>query len=159
MPALEGGATATVALLVSTFGVCLLGGVVPVVNVELYLIAAAAVSPGRLALPLILLATSGQMVAKSLLYLAGRGIGRLPVGLPGDRMRTAVERMRSRPAIGQLALLGSAVTGLPPFYAVSIACGALRVSYPRFLLLGSCGRFLRFSAVVLAPQAVRGILR
>jgi len=157
MPALEGVAAPAV-LLVSTFGLCLLSGIVPAVNVELYLIAAAAASPGRLALPLILVATSGQMMAKSLLYLAGRRIGRLSVGFSDDRIRTFAERMRSGHAIGHLALLGSAVTGLPPFYAVSIASGALRVSFARFLLLGSCGRCLRFSAVVLAPQAVRRFL-
>ena len=158
MPTLAGGATTTVVLLASTFGLCLLSGVVPVINVELYLISAAAVSPRRLALPLILLATSGQMVAKSLLYLAGRGTAQLPAVRLGDRVRAVAERMRSRPGIEHLVLLGSAVTGLPPFYAVSIASGALRVSFTRFLLLGWCGRCLRFSGVVLAPQAVRGFL-
>jgi membrane protein YqaA with SNARE-associated domain len=156
MSALQSGAATSIALLAATFSFSLLGGLIPLLNVELYLVSVATVAPRCLALSLILLAACGQMVAKSLLYLAGRG-ARLPGWLRGKRMQAAAERIRSRPRIGDLFLLGSAVTGLPPFYAVSIASGAVKVPFARFLVLGLFGRCLRFSAVVLAPQALRGL--
>jgi membrane protein YqaA with SNARE-associated domain len=157
MSALQSGAATTIALLAATFGFSLLGGLIPVLNVELYLVSAATVAPRCLALSLILLAASGQMVAKSSLYLAGRGAAGLPARLRSKRMQAAAERIRSRQRIGDLFLFGSAVTGLPPFYAVSIASGAVKVPFARFLVLGLFGRCLRFSAVVLAPQALRGV--
>ena len=157
MSALQSAAATSITLLAATFGFSLLGGLIPVLNVEVYLVAVATVAPRCLALSLILLAASGQMVAKSALYLAGRSVARLPGRLRGQRMQAAAERIRSRQSIGNLFLLGSAVTGLPPFYAVSIASGALKVPFARFLVLGLLGRCLRFSAVVLAPQALRGV--
>lgn len=139
MSALQSAAATSITLLAATFGFSLLGGLIPVLNVEVYLVAVATVAPRCLALSLILLAASGQMVAKSALYLAGRSVARLPGRLRSQRMQAAAERIRSRQSIGNLFLLGSAVTGLPPFYAVSIASGALKVPFARFLVLGLFG--------------------
>jgi membrane protein YqaA with SNARE-associated domain len=43
---------------------------------------------------------------------------------------------------------------MPPFYALSIVSGMLRVHIASFLLLGFLGRALRFAAVILMPQLV-----
>ena len=59
--------------LLGSFVVGLVSGLVPVVNTEAYLLAVAAFAPSDRLLPVIVLTTIGQMIAKSLLYLAGSG--------------------------------------------------------------------------------------
>jgi membrane protein YqaA with SNARE-associated domain len=135
-----------------TFAYCVLSGLIPFVNAELYLLAASAAAPRELAIPLVLAATAGQMTAKACMYGAGRGV----VRLPGERMKRwvveAENRARDKPVTGGGVVFLSAASGLPPFYVVSIACGVLRFRFGLFLLLGFLGRFIRFGAVVLGPQ-------
>ena len=63
----------------TTFLVCLVGGFVPVVNAEVYLATAGAMSDRALVIPLVIAGTLGQMTAKTAIFLAGRG----PVPLRG----------------------------------------------------------------------------
>jgi membrane protein YqaA with SNARE-associated domain len=139
----------------ATYGVLLLSAVVPFVNAELYLIAAAALAPRDLLVPLIVAATLGQMTGKLLMYYAGRGA----VHLPSARVRRAIATVRTRyadrSALGDLTILASASVGLPPFYVVSIAAGMLGIHVARFAALGTVGRAARFAAIVLAPQLFR----
>lgn len=148
--------TAMLAFL-TTFGVCALSAVVPVVNAEIYLLAASAMAPRELALPLIVAAATGQMLGKSIMYYAGVGALRLP----SERLRRTVARVEARyrsagkggATFGGGIILLSAVVGLPPFYVVSIACGLFRIPFAQFLVLGLLGRLVRFAVIVLAPQA------
>jgi membrane protein YqaA with SNARE-associated domain len=141
----------------TTFGVCALSAVVPVVNSEIYLLAASAMAPRELAVPLILAAASGQMLGKSVMYFAGVGALRLP----SERLRRMVARVEERyraagkggATLGGGVILLSAVVGLPPFYVVSIACGLFRIPFAQFFVLGLFGRLVRFALIVLAPQA------
>jgi membrane protein YqaA with SNARE-associated domain len=48
----------------------------------------------------------------------------------------------------------SAVFGLPPFYVTTVAAGAMRVSFVRFLIAAIFGRLVHFSAVALAPLVI-----
>jgi membrane protein YqaA with SNARE-associated domain len=153
-------ASRLIATFLTTFAVCLLSSVVPVVNAEIYLLAASAIAPPRLVPALIIGAALAQMVGKSLLYYGGRGALRLP----SVRLRRMVESVQQRyqtgtaaPALGGTVVLASAGVGLPPFYVVSIACGIFRVPYPHFLLLGLVGMLARFTVVVLAPQVAKVI--
>jgi membrane protein YqaA with SNARE-associated domain len=102
--------------------------------------------------PTVLAASSGQMTAKALLYLAGRGLLRFRLKTHGDRIRTAVERLGRAKERAAPLLLASATTGIPPFYATSIAAGLLRFPLRCFLVLGLLGRLLRFAAVFLLPR-------
>lgn len=146
---------ATLAFL-TTFGVCAFSAVVPLVNAELYLLAASALAPRELAVPLILAAAFGQMAGKSLMYLAGVGA----LKLPGERLRRVVAQADARyhraatggATLGGGVILLSAIVGLPPFYIVSVACGLLRIPFMQFLVLGLAGRLVRFTVIVLAPQ-------
>ena len=148
--------TAVLAFL-TTFGVCALSAVVPVVNSEIYLLAASAMAPPELAIPLILAAATGQMLGKSIMYYAGVGALRLP----SERLRRTVARVEDRyrsagtgaATIGGGVILLSAVVGLPPFYVVSIACGLFRIPFTQFFVIGLLGRLVRFAVLVLAPQA------
>ena len=52
-------------------------------------------------------------------------------------------------------LFSSALTGIPPFYAISLAAGFTRFPPGRFIALGMAGRLLRFTAVFLLPRLLR----
>lgn len=126
-------------------------GFLPFVNVEAYLLGAAALFPESPLLLVVVPATVGQMAAKSLLYLGGRGL----VGLPRrycDRALAVGSRLAAGEGRSAGVVFSSALAGLPPFYLVSVAAGALRVSPRVFLLTGTAGRFLRFAAVFAGPR-------
>lgn len=62
---------------------------------------------------------------------------------------------RERQGRGQGATVGSlvfasAVTGVPPFYGVSLATGALGMRLRSFVLNGFGGRLVRFGAIAWA---------
>lgn len=143
-----------VGLPLATFVYCVASGFIPVLNAELFLLAAAALAP-REALPAIaVLAAAGQMVAKSGMYLGGRGV----VRLPSEKRKADLEALRARVARWRsrdLLVLVSAAVGLPPFFAVSILAGTLRFPFPRFLVAGFVGRVLRFGAVLAVPALGR----
>ena len=90
---------------------------IPVINIELYLMGAAALAPRQMAVPLVLAATVGQMVGKVVMYFAATGA----VKLPGNRLRAALEGMnttlRNRPRSGGALVFASAAAGLPPFFS------------------------------------------
>ena len=141
----------------ATFVYCVASGFIPVVNAELFLVAVAATSP-HAALPAVaVLAAAGQMVAKSGMYLGGRGVVRLPKGKRKEDLeaiRARVERWRSK----DLLVFVSASLGLPPFFATSILAGTLGFAFPRFLVAGFLGRLLRFGLVVAVPAIGRRVV-
>lgn len=143
-----------VGLPLATFLYCVGSGFIPVLNAEVFLVAAAALAPREL-LPLVtVLAAAGQMVAKSGMYLGGRGV----VRLPSEKRKADLEALRARVARWRsrdLLVFVSASVGLPPFFAVSILAGTLRFPFPRFLVAGFVGRALRFGAIVAVPALAR----
>jgi len=138
-------------LVLATFGVALVGGLVPLVNVEVYLVGVAVAIPGASVLPLVLAAGLGQMLAKIVLYGVGLGVVRV------STRRGALERVVARLAGGgagaRTVVFASALVGVPPFYAVSVAAGTLRLGLPSFVALGFCGRILRFAAILLTVSS------
>ncbi|HUF50385.1 MAG TPA: hypothetical protein VMN60_06095 [Longimicrobiales bacterium] len=143
------------ALLITTFGGCLVGSFVPLVNTELVVLAAAAAAPPQLIVPIILIATATQMLAKAVLYQLGGGLLRLPHNRYTQRFHAAVARGATMRNTGSALLFTSAIVGFPPFYLTTIASGALRLPLARFLIIGSVGRLLRFTALVLLPQLIK----
>jgi membrane protein YqaA with SNARE-associated domain len=120
-------------------------GFVPVLNLEAFLAGAAALSSEATLLLVVVPATVGQMAAKTLLYLGGRGLVELPWGAP-SRVRESAARLAAAPRSAGV-VFSSALVGLPPFYLVSVGAGAMRVPPLVFVGLGTVGRFLRFAAV------------
>jgi membrane protein YqaA with SNARE-associated domain len=142
---------ATVGIYLATLIVSVLSGLVPVVNGELYLIAAILVAGDpAVALVLAVIVAIGQMIAKIGLYYAARGateLGRSTrLGAKLERAQLLVARWQGKPLT---LLFVSAVTGLPPFYLVSLAAGVVRIRFGTFLLLGIAGRVIRFVALAL----------
>jgi membrane protein YqaA with SNARE-associated domain len=140
-------------LYVATLLVALASGFLPVVNSEVYLLAVGALGGAANRPALVLAATLGQMTAKSILFLCARaGLERRAARrsrLPAWSERLGRGRRR------WLLVFVSAFAGLPPFYATSVIAGALGWPFPAFAGAGACGRFARFSLVVLAPELFR----
>lgn len=141
-------------LYVATYLYSVVSGLVPVVNVEVFLLAMAALKKGD-PLAVILLTTAGQMTAKYVLYLSGRGLIRLPPGRMQGKVEQARKALDEHPKGAESVVLFSAVTGVPPFYGMSLAAGALAMPLLRFLGVATFGRLVRFSVVYFAPHLLR----
>jgi membrane protein YqaA with SNARE-associated domain len=132
-------------------------GLVPLLNTEAYLLALAAFATPEALLPAVVLTTLGQMIAKSLLYLAGSGaLSPRLIGRHAGRLAELKDRLERTRTGAAAVVFASAATGLPPFYLVSVAAGSVRFSLARFLLVGGSGRLLRFAAVVAVPRLLGG---
>jgi membrane protein YqaA with SNARE-associated domain len=133
-----------------TFAVAFIAGLVPLINAELFLVGLVrlAIDDSSQLAPLVVLAATGQMVAKIGLYHAGRGLLELPRGRYRKKIlaaRAKLEQWRSRP---YLIYSLSASLGLPPFYLTVLAAGAMAIRFKAFLLIGLAGRLLRFAVIV-----------
>ena len=123
---------ARLGLPLATFVYCIASGFIPVLNAEIFLVGVAAVAPRSSLSAIALVAAAGQMVAKSGMYLGGRGVVRLPREKRKadlEALRARVERWRSK----DLLVFVSAGLGLPPFFVMSILAGTLRFPFVRFL--------------------------
>lgn len=143
------------AVWLTTIGVALLSAVVPVVNIEVYLLGASALAPPAFVVPLVVAASGGQVLGKIVLYYVGTGA----LKLPGKRWQMAMEKvngfMEQHPRMGGTLVFASASVGLPPFYVMSVAAGAAQMNLAWFLALGFVGRLLRFAVIVAVPQLVK----
>jgi membrane protein YqaA with SNARE-associated domain len=93
------------------------------------------------------------MVAKGLLYGVGSGaMSARPLRARQAGVTALTQRLSTLRVSTAAVVFASAVTGVPPFYLVSVAAGSLRYSLARFLLVGGSGRLLRFAAVVALPR-------
>ena len=137
----------------TTYLVCLVGGFVPIVNAEVYLASVGAMSERAMVFPLIVTGTLGQMTAKTAIFLAGRGMLRLPVARDSERMRVVLAKARAWRGPIELFVFMSAVVGIPPFYIVSLLGGALDLSVARFVVVGFTGRLIRFLVIGFTANA------
>ena len=132
---------------------CVVGGILPWVNAEVVVLAAAVVLPTEALVPLIFACALGQMAAKASLYALTRWA---PERLP-RRAQDAlgrVERYRKRPALLAAAVFFGSAVSLPPFYLVTLASGVLRVPFMVFALAGLGGTAARYGALVWAARAL-----
>jgi membrane protein YqaA with SNARE-associated domain len=143
------------ALWFTTFAVCVVGSIIPLVNTEIYLVSVSALSPREFVFPLVMAATMGQMSGKVAMYYAGRGILKVRSEKVQAKVHAVREKMRARPRLAKFTLFSSATLGLPPLYVVSIACGTVGMGIVSFLVIGSIGRMIHFAVVALIPQYAR----
>jgi membrane protein YqaA with SNARE-associated domain len=141
----------------TTLGISLLSGLVPLIHIETYLIAVAALTPSA-AWPVILITTLGQMVAKIGLYMAGRHGLRPRAGRFRAKLEKAENALRNHRAGPDAVVLVSALLGFPPFYGVSVMAGVLQIPLWRFLLIATPARLVRFAAVFYAPRLLKDLL-
>lgn len=142
----------------TTLVISLVAGFVPIDIMEVYLVWVAALTPRSLGLPIVAIATFGQMVGKTVLYLAASGALNLTVKKGNSRLAAVREKIANwRYGIGLLVLMSASV-GIPPFYWVTLAAGAGRLRLPFFIVAGSAGRFARFGLFVFFPYLIKGLL-
>lgn len=139
------GAVATVAL----------GGIFPWINGEVVVAGAALLTPSGGLPALVLGCASAQMSAKAAVYGLTRWMPeRMPAKARGLVAR--VEAYRGRRGLLVLAVLSGSGVSLPPFYLVTIACGALRVPFPLFVAVGLAGTASRYAVLVWVAARVAG---
>lgn len=146
----------------ATFIFCVFSGLIPVVNAELYLVSISALLSDSLIqlLIIILLATLGQMVAKSVMFFASQGVVKVstkkqPSQAKIDQVRQKMEKWGSQ---SNWFIFVSGWSGFPPFFIVSIVAGLLKFKFVNFFLFGSAGRFIRFSLCIGIPQLLKDLV-
>jgi membrane protein YqaA with SNARE-associated domain len=131
-----------------------ISGILPLVNAELLVAGAALAAPG-IGVPLVAaVSTAGQMITKTVLFgLARWAPSRLPPKGQAALARASGALERRGSAVGSLVFTSAAV-GLPPFYGVSLAAGALGMRTRSFLLSGGAGRLVRFGVLAWTARHV-----
>jgi membrane protein YqaA with SNARE-associated domain len=135
------------------YGLAVLSAVLPWVNGELVMLSAVplAGSPRQLG-ALVSVVTAGQMTGKAAMYWIARRTPRPH----GSRFQRVLERWRERFQHSPRSALGltfiSSIIGIPPFYLVAMAAGALNVAFGRFLVVGTLGRLIHFGIVAFLPH-------
>lgn len=124
-----------------------ISGLVPLVNGEVVVAGAALAATPDARLPLLAACAAGQMLAKTCLYgLARWSPERLPRRARQSLARARQVRLSRRSAA--LVVLASACIGLPPFYVVTLAAGALRIPPALFVIAGTSGIVARYAVIV-----------
>ncbi|MBP1635293.1 MAG: hypothetical protein H6Q10_1867 [Acidobacteria bacterium] len=142
------------------YGTCFLlaylSAVFPFVNAEVVLLGyvVAGGSEWREALIFAAIVAVGQMVGKATMYWAGRGVARVPSERTRRSLARWEERLARSPRSVFLFIFVSASTGFPPFYALSVLLGTLRIHFLGFFVVGLLGRLVRFSAIALFPAGL-----
>ncbi len=151
-----------IALLSSAFVASVVSGFIPFVNAEVVVAGAAVAAPPGYMVPVIAVCSIGQMLAKVALYA---GMRWLPDRLPAkatERLERASAKVKKLEHAGLTLVLVSAVVGLPPFYLISLAAGAMKLSLAGFIVAGTAGRTVRFAIIgygaVAAGDAIQGTL-
>lgn len=139
------------------YGLFVVSSVVPWVNAEVILLSLVPLARSQADLVILaVLATVGQMTGKGVLYWTAwrtvrRGTSHAHEKLA--RWQAWIDGRYSRRA--PLVFLSAAV-GVPPFYIVTLAAGALRIRFVEFLAVGCSGRLVRFGCIALFPRLVFG---
>jgi membrane protein YqaA with SNARE-associated domain len=145
-------AHAPLLLCVLVLVVAAVSSLLPVSPVEALLVGIASSLPASLVVPVAIVAAVGHMAAKTLVYVASRGAAAPTVSARHEaalgRVRALLSRRRS---VQLVTVMVSAVTGLPPFYLVTVCCGVLRLSLRDYLIAGAVGRGLRFAVLASVP--------
>lgn len=136
---------------VGTYFISLISGFFPIINAELMLLMLSSNLDKNLFIPVIIIATLGQMTAKALTYFAGKGVLKISIKKYESKLDIIKEKMEKWKSKMGVFMFISAFSGIPPFYAVSVVAGMTRLSFWRFLLTGIAGRSMRFSMMMLFP--------
>jgi len=128
---------------------------IPVINAELYLAGLVLLVGGDLPRAIVLgcFVAFGQMLGKSIVYLAMRGTARFGWSRTGKiaAARALVARWGDRP---QLLMFLSATASVPPYLLVAMLAGLMKIRYRVFFTIGLVGRTLRFVTIAVIAALV-----
>ena len=149
------------ALLVAT-----LSGLVPLINIELYLVGAVVAVDDGAHVAMAVTAGVGQTLGKLPYYYVGRGSLEIPwfkrrARTPG-KWAARAEAWRARaedsPVWGMGLLAVSSLVSVPPFMVVSVLAGVVRMGPVAFCTVTLLTRTARFLVVVFAPAWALSVL-
>jgi membrane protein YqaA with SNARE-associated domain len=145
-----------VKLLLLTLGFGVVSAVVPIFNMEAYITVVYARSNGHAALELAFVGSLGQNIGKLVWYYISRGALDFPwlkKRMDTPRRQEQYERWRKqvsgRPFLSGLLTFVSAAAGFPPFFAMAMVAGTLRMNVVVFFFSGLAGRTIFFWAWLL----------
>ena len=140
-------------LLLLTFGFGVVSAIIPVFNMEAYISVVYANSTANSALLLAFVGSFGQNVGKLVWYYICRGALDIPWlkrRMDTPRRQASFEKWRDfvqgRPFVSGLLTFVSAAIGFPPFFAMAMVAGTLRMNVVVFFVAGLLGRTLFFWA-------------
>lgn len=139
-------------LLLASFGISLASALIPLINIEAYVIGISSSGVGSAAaVTLSVVCGAGQSAGKVVWYEATRRgfeSGWVQKKLSNPKIRASyerwVERMEGRPWYGGAILFAAAFVGLPPLLVMAAVAGALKMPMWVFLPTIFVGRTLRF---------------
>ncbi|MDQ6688247.1 MAG: VTT domain-containing protein [Actinomycetota bacterium] len=125
--------------------------VIPVLNMEVYLVAVFAKMGHPSPLMLAVVGSVGQNVGKLAWYYAAQGVLNVPWlqrRLEDPRRQAGYDRWRShiegRPLLSGVVTFLSAAIGIPPFFVIAAVAGTLRMNVVVFFVAGLFGRVIFF---------------
>lgn len=146
-----------VSLYLFYYGLFVVSAVVPWVNAEVILLSLVPLARSQTDLGILaVLATAGQMTGKGVLYWTTRRTISLGTSSGHEKLarwQTWLDGRGSR--LVPLVFLSAAV-GVPPFYIVTLAAGALRIRFAEFLAVGCTGRLVHFGCLAWFPRVLFG---
>jgi membrane protein YqaA with SNARE-associated domain len=142
----------------SVFAIGFVSALLPLVNAEIAAALLGTIATRALVPQLVLALTAGHLLGKCGLYGLGRAADRLPEGRLLDRVHRAQRAVDEHERFGGSLLFTSALTGLPPYYVVTVACGVARFPFVPFVLVSAVGRVVRFGLVAAFPTAIKSLI-
>ena len=140
-------------LLLLTFGFGAVSAVIPLFNMEAYISVLYANSTEHSALMIAFVGSLGQNVGKLVWYYICRGALDIPWlkrRMDTPRRQASYRRwsdfVQGRPFMSGLLTFISAAVGFPPFFAMAMVAGTLRMNVVVFFVAGLLGRTLFFWA-------------
>ena len=135
------------------FGLSIVSALLPWVNSEVLLLSLSAFAHSSFQLMiLVLLASAGQLMGKCILYWAGRGVIPISSGRIDKALNSWKDRFAGSASKSMWLVFVSAVTGIPPFYVITLLAGAFRLKFSSFIAVAAAGRLLHFGILAMVPQ-------
>lgn len=138
-----------------TLGFSILSAVVPIFNVEVYLVALATQIPKSAALPVAIAAGAGQAMGKVLWYHGTAKSLELPWmkrRMESERWKRSFDRweqrIEERPRMATAFMLSSALVGFPPLLVMGAIAGALKFRMSMYVSTIFIGRTLQSWAIL-----------
>jgi membrane protein YqaA with SNARE-associated domain len=142
-----------VKLLLLTLGFGVVSAVIPIFNMEAYISVVYANTQEHSALLIAVIGSLGQNIGKLVWYYLSMGaldISWLKRRMDTPKRQASFERWRAyvhgRPVMSGLLTFVSAAVGFPPFFAMAMVAGTLRMNVVVFFITGLIGRTLFFWA-------------
>ena len=143
-------------LILLTLGFGVVSAVIPVFNMEAYISVLYANNREHSALTVAFIGSLGQNIGKLVWYYISLGALDLPwlkKRLDTPKRQASFQRWRGyvqgRPTMSGVLTFVSATVGFPPFFAMAMVAGTLRMNVVVFFVAGLAGRTLFFLAWLL----------